>query len=51
MFQDYENIPYELYNESMCVDEVEEIIALVNETDEHREIWKLMYQLLDGTKN
>ena len=38
MFQDYENMPYELYSESMCVDEVEEIIAFANETAEHREI-------------
>lgn len=38
MFQDYENMPYELYNECLCADEIEEIIAFANETDEHREI-------------
>ena len=38
MFQDYENMPYELYNECLCSDEIEEIIAFANESDEHREV-------------
>ena len=38
MFQDYENMPYELYNECLCPDEIEEIIAFANESDEHREV-------------
>lgn len=38
MFQDYENMPYELYNECLCPDEIAKIIAFANETEEHREV-------------
>ena len=37
-FWDYENMPYELYNESLCPDEIAEIIEFANESDEHREV-------------
>ena len=38
MFQDYKNMPYELYNECLCPDEIAKIIAFANETEEHREV-------------